>query len=95
MRRRRRLGRGCEGNGGRRHLPANGALMRRNHTKQTLNAFSLFEQQVPSRDRAIEKTADCERMSETEKERDRERRKIKALATRSQARSLHSNNNSA
>lgn len=72
--------------------------MRRNHTKQTLNAFSLFEQQVPSRDRAIEKTADCERDregTEKETERERERRKIKALATRSQARSLHSNNNSA
>lgn len=48
--------------------------MRRNHTKQTLNAFSLFEQQVPSRDRAIEKTADCERDREgTEKETERER----------------------
>jgi len=29
--------------------------MRRNHTKQTLNAFSLFEHQPQSRDRAIEK----------------------------------------
>lgn len=47
--------------------------MRRNHTKQTLNAFSLFEQQVPSRDRAIEKTADCERERGTEKERETER----------------------
>lgn len=65
------MGRG-EGNGGRGHLPANGALMRRNHTKQTLNAFSLFEQQVPSRDRAIEKTADCEREKEREREMERE-----------------------
>lgn len=47
--------------------------MRRNHTKQTLNAFSLFEQQVPSRDRAIEKTADCEREREGQRKRQRER----------------------
>lgn len=55
----------------------NGALMRRNHTKQTLNAFSLFEQQVPGRDRAIEQrrlqVGDCRLQQGEQSERGRGR----------------------
>lgn len=65
----------------------NGALMRRNHTKQTLNAFSLFEQQVPGRDRAIEQrrlqVGDCRLQQGEQSEREGE-----GESASSQARSL-------